>query len=120
MKEETPEPMVMDRDIEDITQQATESDLDAIDADKDGPITTLRLSNDIAVLTKHARKLARENSKLRQDVDKETKARAEYSKQVSQELKACGLGIQRLANHIGLDPEEVSSHILHLGDCELG
>lgn len=100
MKEEAPEPMVMDQNIEDITQQATESDLDAIEAEKDGPITMLRLSNDIAVLAKHARKLARENSMLRQDVD-----------QATQELKVCGLGIRLLAKHLGLDPEEVSSHM---------
>lgn len=114
-KEETPEPMVMDREFEDITQQATESELDAIEAENDGPITMLRLANDIAVLTKHNRKLARENSVLRQDLEKEVEARAaeaekcaEHRKQVTQELKVCGYGIRFLAKRLGQDPDEAS------------
>lgn len=114
-KEETPEPMVMDRDFEDITQQATEPELDAIEAEKDGPITMLRLSNDITVLAKHNRKLARENSALRQGLEKEVEARAaeaearaEHSKQVTQELKVCALGIRLLAKRLGQDPDEAS------------
>lgn len=107
MKEETPEPMVMDRDIEDITKQVTESELDSIEAGKDGPITMLRLANDIAVLTEHSRKLTRENSTLRQEVE----SRAEYSRMVDQELRVYCLGIQLLAKRLGLDPEEVSNHM---------
>lgn len=94
MKEETPEPMVMDRDIEDITKQVTESELDSIEAGKDGPITMLRLANDIAVLTELSRKLTRENSTLRHDLEKEVESRAEYSRMVDQELRVYCLGIQ--------------------------
>lgn len=111
MKEETPEPMVMDRDIEDITKQVTESEHDSIEAGKDGPITMLRLANDIAVLTEHSRKLTRENSTLRHDLEKEVESRAEYSRMVDQELRVYCLGIQLLAKRLGLDPEEVSNHM---------
>lgn len=119
-KQKTPEPMILDRDVEYITQQTTESDLDAIEAEKDGPITMLCLSNDIAILTEHSRKLTRENSVLRRKVEKEVKASAEKSKQFKQELNVCFLGLELLAKRLGQDPDEVSPSKHDIDDHRVG
>ncbi|KAL1881764.1 hypothetical protein Daus18300_000817 [Diaporthe australafricana] len=105
-REETPEAMILDRHVEDITQHPTEASADDIEAEKDGPITMRRLTNDIAVLQSEMKKLARENSMLKTDLEKEREAHAEYQGQVNQEFRVYCLGMRVLAQRLGQDPGE--------------